>query len=88
VKSFLVESYCARLDAHTVATLRRAASGLEDESRGIRHLASVVLAADEICFHAFLAPSATVLYDASKRAQLANERVVEAIWIPADSGGG
>lgn len=51
----------------------------------IRHLASVVLLDDEVCFHVFEAPSAGALQAATEEAGLPCERITETMWRPGQS---
>lgn len=62
----------------------RLARALE-AGKEIRHVGSLVLLEDEICFHIFEAPSAPSLVDAIERAELEHDRVVETVWIPSYS---
>lgn len=82
MRSFLVESYLATRDPYELETLIRRAHAIE-KARVIRHLGSLVLLEDEICFHVFEAPSAAVLLAASEQAELPCDRVAETIWRPA-----
>ena len=81
VPSFLVEGYLATPNREKLEALARRAHVLE-AGETIRYLGSLVLAEDEVCFHIFEAPSAASLLEASERAELEHERVVETIWIP------
>lgn len=84
VRSFLVESYLATRNAAALAALARHAHVLE-AGQAIRHLGSLVLVEDEVCFHVFEAPSAATLLAASEEAGLPCERVTKTIWA-AGSG--
>jgi hypothetical protein len=81
VRSFLVESYLATREPSELETLVRRAHAIE-KPRVIRHLASLVLIEDEVCFHVFEAPSAAALQAATEQAGLPCERVTETVWRP------
>lgn len=80
--NFLVESYLAATNRAQFGELAHLARAVES-SKGIRHLGSLVLLEDEICFHVFEAPSVDALAGASELVGLAHDRIVEAIWIAA-----
>jgi hypothetical protein len=89
--SYLVEVYLPRLRAgelaDATARARLAAVQLAGEGTSIRHLRSIYLPEDETCFHFFEAADAEVVREASRRAALACQRVVEAVgWKSKDSG--
>jgi hypothetical protein len=78
VATVLVESYepCPRRrDLTAVAARVRAAA----EAAGLTYVRSIFVPADETCFHVFEAPSAAAVRAALERAQLAPQRVVEAV---------
>jgi hypothetical protein len=81
VRSFLVESYLATRNESELETVVRSAHAIE-KARVIRHLGSLVLLEDEVCFHVFEAPSAAALLAAAEDAGLACERVTETLWRP------
>lgn len=75
--SYLVESYLAD-SPEAVADARsraRRAAELTDDVRWVR---TTFLPGDEVVLHIFEAPSAEVLGDASRRAELEFERIIEA----------
>jgi len=81
VRSFLVESYLAtRNESELEAAVRRAHA--VENARVIRHLGSLVMLEDEVCFHLFEAPSAAALLAATEEVGLSCERVVETLWRP------
>lgn len=86
--NYLVESYLprGREDELSHAALRagRVAAALRAEGRHVRHLRSTFLPADEICVHLFEADSAALVDEASRRAGIPSERIVEA--VPAGGG--
>lgn len=78
--SFLVEGYLAAPDHAQLASLAQRVRALE-AGEAIRHVGSLILLEDEICFHIFEAPSAAALVEASQRAGLEYDRIVETTWI-------
>lgn len=84
--SYLVESYhpqgrSAALP-EAAARARRAAHGLRAEGKQVRYLRSALLPGDELCLHLFEADSATLVSQASERAGISPERVVETVLGP------
>lgn len=79
--SFLVEAYTpeAAAIAEIEARVRRAAEDLSQTGTPIRHLRSIFVPQDETCFHLFEAPSAEAVREATQRARLAPQRIVEAL---------
>jgi hypothetical protein len=78
--SFLVEAYTA---AHEVAELdaraRAAAEELAHAGRAVRHVRTIFVPEDEMCFHLFEAASVEVVREASERARLSPQRIVETV---------
>jgi hypothetical protein len=87
--SYLVEVYLPRLRAadlrHAAARVRKAAEQLAREGTPVRHLRSIYLPEDETCFHFFEAADAETVREASRRATLMYQRVVEAVGCPSES---
>lgn len=79
-----MESYLATRNLAELETLVRRAHAIE-RARVIRHLGSLVLLEDEVCFHIFEAPSAAALQAATAKTGLPCERVTETIWRPGES---
>jgi hypothetical protein len=78
VPSYLVESYLAdSLDA--VEDQRERARSLADEEAGLRYVRTTFLPGDETILHVFEAPSIAALRRAAHLADLAHERIVEAV---------
>ena len=77
--TYLIEAYVA---AGNMADLqdraRVAAAAMRDEGYVIRYLRSVLVRADETCFHLFDAVSEELVAELARRAQLPYERIVEA----------
>jgi hypothetical protein len=79
VRCFLVESYLATRDESELEAVVRRAQAI-GRTGATRHLGSLVLLEDEVCFHIFEAPSATALLAATEEAGLSCERVTETLW--------
>jgi hypothetical protein len=84
--SYLVESYHPQGRSgelpEAAARARRAAQGLWAEGKRVRYLRSALLPGDELCLHLFEADSATLVSEASERAGISPERVVETVLGP------
>jgi hypothetical protein len=81
MRSFLVEGYVAGREPAQLEALARRADRVAAESRAVRYLGSLVIPEDEVCFHVFEAPSLAALVQASSRAALAHDRVVETVLL-------
>ena len=83
--SYLIEGYQPRSRSaeltESVARLRRTADELTAEGVPVRHLRSSFLPADELVLHVLEAESAEAAGDATKRAGIAPERIVEAVPV-------
>jgi hypothetical protein len=81
VTSFLVETYAPSAitleEAETRA--RRAAVELANSGTPVRYVRSIFVPGDEMCLYLFEAPSAEAVREASERAGLVAERIVEAV---------
>lgn len=81
--SFFVESYLGRLARGDLpglaARARRAAETLAREGKDVKYLRSSFVPEDEVCLHWFEAPSRADVHEATERAQLPVDRIVEAI---------
>ena len=81
--SYLVESYLSRKRATELATTtnraRQAAEAMCEDGIPVRHVRATFLAEDEVCLHLFEAPSAEAAGEASRRAAIAYDRIVEAV---------
>jgi hypothetical protein len=78
--SFLVESYRPRSDATAVADLSdQARVAAQDPGSGIVYVSSILVEADETCFHVFEASSADAVVVALRRAGISCDRITEAI---------
>jgi hypothetical protein len=80
VPSFLVEVYTPEGSPVAENELRasRAAEQLSGEGTPVRYLRAIFVPADATCFYLFEAPSAVLAGEASRRASLEFERIVEA----------
>ena len=77
---YLVEAYASRVSdtADLEGRARDAAVGLAATGTDIRHLTSIRVPEDEICFHLFEADSIESVRLASERAKIVPQRIVEA----------
>jgi Protein of unknown function (DUF4242) len=79
---FIAEAYNANpvaSRAEVEEALRRAAEEIAAEGTFVRYIRSIVVPADETCFHLFEAPSAAAVREASALARVTCMRVVEAV---------
>jgi hypothetical protein len=83
--NYLVESYLPRGRAQelprAVERARAAAELLAARGALVRHLRSTFLPEDELCLHLFDADSVALVREASRRAGITAERVVEAVPV-------
>jgi hypothetical protein len=79
VPNFLVEAYTPLESgvAEIERAASRAAAELSREGTPVRYLRAIFVPADETCFYLFEAPTADVAGDASRRARIEYERIVE-----------
>jgi hypothetical protein len=82
---YLVEAFSAGLDEHglrhAAARARAAAHELTLEGTPVRCIRSFFVPADELCFWLYEGPSAEAVGEATRRAAIEVERVVEAVSI-------
>lgn len=82
VPNYIVETYVPQgreeVD-RAAARARDAAESLTGEGTAIRFLRSTFVPADELCFFVFEAESSEVVGEATARAAIAVERIVEAV---------
>ena len=79
---FIAEAYepnPAATRAEVADALRRAADEIAAGGTQVRYIRSIVVPADETCFHVFEAPSEAAVREASARARITCTRIVEAI---------
>lgn len=81
--SYVVEAYLSRLCVEDLVALerraRRAAAAVTRAGQPVRYVRSVFLPEDETCLHFFEAASAEAVGQATKRAEIPFERIVEAL---------
>jgi hypothetical protein len=77
--TYLIEAYVAGgTTADLKARARAAAAAMGEEGHVIRYLRSVLVPADETCFHLVDAVSPDAVAELARRAELPYERIVEA----------
>lgn len=80
---YLVEVFQPSLRESDVAAIsaraRLAAEELTREGIPVGYLRSIYVPGDESCFHLFVGPSLAAVTEASRRAQLEPQRIVEAL---------
>ena len=80
---FIVELYLSRASSDHIdaidARARTAAEGLAREGAPVRHLRSTHVPEDEMCLLLYEAPNRELALEASRRAGVTSERVLEAI---------
>lgn len=85
MEQYLVELYLPRRDeaalADAAVRARAASEQLTSEGRQVRYLRTIFVPQDEICFHLYEAQAADVVGEASRRAQIAYERIVRAVSV-------
>ena len=90
--SYLVECYVpnsrSRELPETAARAQEAAQILTAEGAQVRYLRSTFVPSDELCLHLFEADSADRVSEASKRAGIEPERVVEAVTVACNDAVG
>jgi len=83
--SYLVDAYLPRSRADElidlISRLRAAAEALTAEGTQVRHVRSSFLPADELFLHLMEAESAEAAGEASRRAGIPPERIVEAVSV-------
>jgi hypothetical protein len=81
VAEFLVELHLPRRACSSVAAAnaRAGAEALTREGTPVRHLRTIFIPDDEVCFHLFEAASADVVEEAARRARITFERVLPAV---------
>jgi hypothetical protein len=88
-RTYVVECYSPAIDRRAVeASGRRAtaaAAELRSEGRGIDYVGALLVPGDEVVFHLFAATSGQAVREASLRAGVEFERVVESIPVGIDA---
>ena len=73
----MAETYApASSGGSAVSDVQDAVQDLRDEGLPIRHLRSILIPDDEMCFHVFDAPSAASVSDVGRRAGIPFERIM------------
>lgn len=87
---FVLELYLAETDGaaaeRSAEAACRAAEELSREGTPVRFLRSIFVPEDETCLYLYEAASAEAVREAARRADLAFERVVEAVVSPKEEG--
>lgn len=85
MQSYLIDSYLPRSRAgelsELIARMRTAAEELTAEGTRVRYVRSSFLPADELFLHLIEAESAEAAGEATRRAGMAPERIVEAVPV-------
>ena len=83
MKSYVVELYMTAVGSDGLAVAagraRLAAEQLTREGMPVRYVRSILIPGDETCFLVFEGPSAQAVGEASRRAALDYDRIVEAV---------
>ncbi len=82
MREYLVELYVPRSGGEPLEAARRAGSSAREmsrEGRRVQYVRSIFVPEDETCFLLFEAASAELVGEASRRAAIEYERIVEAI---------
>jgi len=81
VAEYLVEAYAPLQEqeglGRIVGRAQAAAAEMQRDGVSVRYLRPILLPEDEVCLHLFEAPSADAVTEASRRAELRYERIVE-----------
>jgi hypothetical protein len=90
--SYLVESYVPHFRSgelpEAASRAREAAQALTAEGAQVRYLRSTFLPSDELCLHLFEADSADWAGEASRRAGIEPDRIIEAVIVACNDAGG
>ena len=82
--AYVVETYLSRQGAQDLGSIeervRRAAEDLTRDGVNVRHVQSVFVPDDEMCFHFFDAASAACVRAAGERAAIDFDRISEAMY--------
>jgi hypothetical protein len=84
-RTYLVECYAPGIEQRAVEAAagraRAAAAELRSEGRHVAYVNSMLVCEDEVVFHLFAADGPAAVHDASVRAGVAFERVVETVAL-------
>jgi Protein of unknown function (DUF4242) len=88
MERYLAELYLPRAGAdglpEAARRARAAAAAMTSEGTPIRYLRAIFLGGDEICFHLYEAASPEAVLEATRRAAIPVERVLEAVDVEID----
>ena len=87
MEQYLVELYLPRGGEAAVRAARAASGQVTMEGRHVRHLRTILVPQDEICFHLYEAQDADAVGEACLRAGIAYERIVRAVSIDGERSG-
>ena len=76
-RTFLVEAYAPATSEVTALTRQAEAAAASQVGASIRHIRSILVPEDEICFHLFEAGSVDIVARAIGNADLRAQRIVE-----------
>ena len=86
-QTFLVECFVPGSDRQAVEAaggrLQEAIAGLREEGCDVDYVRAILVPGDEVVFHVVAAADAGVVRDASRRAEVEFERVVESVALDA-----
>jgi hypothetical protein len=86
-RTYLVECYSPGIDRGGVESAagraRASATALRNEGRGVEYTGAILVSEDEVVLHVFAADGPAAVREASVRAQVPFERIVEAVTIAA-----
>jgi hypothetical protein len=89
-RTFFVECYSPGIDRESVkadgARASSVAAGMRRDGVAIRYLHAMFMSADEVVFHVFIADDARSVDEASRRAGVRFERIVESIALSPRRG--
>lgn len=84
-RTYLVECYKPGLERAEVESVidraLAAAANLREEGRKVEYVGAILVPEDEVVFHVFAAESADAVCEASVRASVGYERVVESVAV-------
>ena len=84
-RTYVVECYCPAIDRRAVESsghrAMAAAAELRKEGRAVDYVGALLVPGDEVVFHFFAAKSPGTVHDASVRAGVEFERVLESIPV-------
>lgn len=87
-RTFILECYSPAVDRQAVESAHERASAAVDElrrhGRRIGYVGALLLPADEVVFHLFTAGSARAVHEATLRAGVESERVLEVLPVGID----